>query len=107
LQPFATIYFFQDVAYHYDILEKLNVQTLHIRRRHFDALFLINVFRGTKYYPSDLETVAIRVPTRNIRNFTTFSYSFSHCHSATCVSAPNAVYKSTDIFSKSFSCKMA
>jgi hypothetical protein len=37
--------FFQDVEYHYDIiLEKLNLQTLHIRRCHFDALFLINAF---------------------------------------------------------------
>jgi hypothetical protein len=36
--------FFQDVECHCDnILEKLNLQTLHIRRRHFSALFLINV----------------------------------------------------------------
>jgi hypothetical protein len=35
--------FFQDVEYHYNnILEKLNLQQLHIRRRHFYALFLIN-----------------------------------------------------------------
>jgi hypothetical protein len=47
------------VEYHYDnILEKLNMQTLHIRRRHFDALFLINVFSGTKCCPSVLETSA-------------------------------------------------
>jgi hypothetical protein len=32
--------FFQDVEYHYySILEKLNLQTLHIRRSHLDALF--------------------------------------------------------------------
>jgi hypothetical protein len=32
--------FFQDVEYHYDnIFGKLNLQTLHIRRRHFDELF--------------------------------------------------------------------
>jgi hypothetical protein len=30
-------------------LEKLNLQTLHIR--HIDALFLINVFSGAKYCP--------------------------------------------------------
>jgi hypothetical protein len=36
------------MEYHYDnILEKLNLQTLHISRRHVDALFLINVFSGT------------------------------------------------------------
>jgi hypothetical protein len=43
---------FQDVEYHFDnILEKINLQTLHIRRSHFDASFLINVFSGTKNAP--------------------------------------------------------
>jgi hypothetical protein len=52
--------FFQDVEYHYDIiLGKLNLQTLHIRRRHFDALFLMNAFCGTNYCPSVLETVFV------------------------------------------------
>jgi hypothetical protein len=38
--------FFQDVDYHYiNTLDKLNLRTLHVRRRHIDALFLINVFR--------------------------------------------------------------
>jgi hypothetical protein len=41
MQPFATIYF-RDVEYHYDILlERLNLLTLHKRRCHSDALFLI------------------------------------------------------------------
>jgi hypothetical protein len=94
--------FFQDMEYHYDIiLEKLNLQTLHIRRRHIDALFLINAFCGTKNCPSVLETVGLRVPTRSIRNFTTFICTFSHCPSARCVSAANAVCKSIDIFRKS------
>jgi hypothetical protein len=63
--------FFQDVEYHYDnSLEKLNLETLHIRLRHFDAMFLINVFSGTRHCPSVLETVDIRVFTRNIRNLT-------------------------------------
>jgi hypothetical protein len=93
---------FQDVEYHYDsILEKLNLQTLHIRHCHFDALFLINVFSSTKYYPSVLETVSIHVPTQNIHNFAMFSCSFSHCPSARYVSAANAVCKSTDIFNNS------
>jgi hypothetical protein len=77
--------FFQDVEYHYEnTLQQLNLQTLHIERRHFNALLLINVFSGTKYCPSVLETVGIRVPTRNIRNFTTFSCSFIHSLSARC-----------------------
>jgi hypothetical protein len=88
--------FFQNIEYRSEnISEKLNLQTLHIRRRQVDILLLINVFSGTKHCPSVLETVGIRVPTRNIRNFTTFSCSFTHCPSAV-----NAVCKSTDIFSK-------
>jgi hypothetical protein len=70
-------------------LKKLNLQTLHIKHRHFDALFLKNVLCGTKYFPSLLETVGIRVPTRNINTCTTFTCSFSHCPSARCVSAAN------------------
>jgi hypothetical protein len=59
--PFATKHFFK--MWNTIIL---NLQTLYIRRRHFDALFLINAFCGTKYCPSVLETVGLRVPTRNI-----------------------------------------
>jgi hypothetical protein len=48
--------FFYDIEYHYDIiLEKLNLQTLHIKRRHIDALFLLHAFCGTKYCPSVVE----------------------------------------------------
>jgi hypothetical protein len=60
-------------------------------RRHCNALFLINVFIGTKCYPFALETVSVRVSTRNIRNFTVFTCSSSHCPSARCVTAANAV----------------
>jgi hypothetical protein len=103
---FFPLLLFQDVEHHYDnILEKLNLQTLHIRRRHFDALLVINAFSGTKHCPlcpgSVLETVDILFPNRNVRNFNTFSCSFSHCPSARRVSAANAVCKSKDIFSKS------
>jgi hypothetical protein len=46
---------FQDVEYHYGtILEKLNLQILRIRRRHFNGFFLINIFTGTKCCSSDL-----------------------------------------------------
>jgi hypothetical protein len=104
-RKFAALYynrFFQDTEYHYNnLLEKLNFLTLHKRRRHSDALFLINVFSGAKCCSSVLETVGIRVPTRNIRNFTPFCCSPSHCPSARCVSAANAVCKCTDIFRNS------
>jgi hypothetical protein len=93
---FCYIRVIQDVQYYYDttnMLEKLNLQTLHIRRPHFDALFLIIVFIATNYPPPVLETVGIRVPTRNI--LIMFSCSFSHCSSARCVSAANIVCKCT------------
>jgi hypothetical protein len=92
--------FFQDVDYHYiNTLDKLNLQTLHVRRRHIDALLLINVFRDTKFCPSALKVVGLRVPTRNIRNFSTFSCSSSNCPTARCVLADNTVCKFVDIFS--------
>jgi hypothetical protein len=61
------IRFFQDVEYQY--IEKIKfadtalgvVTSMH-------CFYLINVFSGTKHCPSVLETVGIRVPTRNIRN---------------------------------------
>jgi hypothetical protein len=84
------------MEYHYDnLLERLNLLTLHNRRRHFDALFLVNVFCGTKCCPSVLETVGLRIPSRNIRDFNMFTCSSSHCASA--VSVANAVRKLTDI----------
>jgi hypothetical protein len=101
LQPFAAVDFFQDVKYHYDaILEKIKLQTLHIRR-HFDASFLLNVFTGSKYYLSVFEAVSIHAPTRNVRSFTTFSCFFSQCSSTRCVSTAAAVCKCTDVFDTS------
>jgi hypothetical protein len=83
------------------LLQKLNLLTLHNRHRHFDALFLINVFNGAKCCPSVLETVEIRVPTRHIRNFTMFASPSSHCPSARRVYAANAVYKHKGILRNS------
>jgi hypothetical protein len=57
------------VQYYYDnLLERLNLLTRRNRRRQFDASFLINFFSGIKRRSPVLETVGIRVPTRNIRN---------------------------------------
>jgi hypothetical protein len=86
------------MEYHYDnLLEKLNLLTLHKRSRHFDTLFLIDLFSSAKCSASVLETVCIGVPTRNIRNFNMFACSCSHFPSARCVSALNAVFKRTNI----------
>jgi hypothetical protein len=99
--PCHNRFFFQDVSYHYNIiniLDKLNMQTLHVRWRHIDTLFLINIFRGTKFCPSVLEAVGLRVPTRNIRNFSTLSCSSSYCPTAKCVPAANSVGRFVHIF---------
>lgn len=97
--------FFTDMDYHYvNMLNKLKLQTLHFRRRHIDALFLISVFKGVSNCPSVLETVGIRVPSRNIRNFSMFCSASSHCPSARCVHAANIVGNSIDIFGNSNIC---
>jgi hypothetical protein len=94
--------FFSDMDYHYSyMLDKLKLQTLHTRRCHNDAFFLICVFKGVNNCASVLEAVGIYVPSRNIRNFFTFCCSYSHCPSARCVSAANLVCNSVDIFTNS------
>jgi hypothetical protein len=86
-------FFPKDTKYHHcNLLERLNLLTLHIKRHHPVAFFLINIFRGAKCSSSVLETVDIRVPSGNIRNFTTLSCSSNHCPSARCVSAANFYY---------------
>jgi hypothetical protein len=104
-RKFAALYhyrFFQAMEYHYDhLLERLNLLALHNRRRHFEALFLINVFSATKCCSSVPEIVGLRVPTRNIRNFTIFTSSSSHWPLVRYISTANAVRKVTDIFGNS------
>jgi hypothetical protein len=94
--------FFRDMDYHYiSMLDTLNLRSLHTRRRHIDALFVICVFRDVINCPSVLETVGIRVPSRIIRNFSLFCCSSSHCPSARCVLAANTACNSLDIFRNS------
>jgi hypothetical protein len=96
--------FFNGVCdYNYeDILVRLNFLTLHLRKRHLDALFLINVFKGKISCSSVSDTVSLRIPTRSIRDYTTFTMhrNFKVSPSARCVSAANAVCRSIDIFNK-------
>jgi hypothetical protein len=49
------------------ILSHLNFRTLYSRRRHLNALFLIDVFKGKINCHSVMDTVGIRAPTRHIR----------------------------------------
>jgi hypothetical protein len=41
-----------------DVLVRLNFLTLHLRRRHLDAIFLINVFKGKISCSSIFDTVS-------------------------------------------------
>jgi hypothetical protein len=83
-----------------DILVRLNILTLHLRRRHLDDLFIINVFKGKISCSSVFDTVSLRIPTRSIRDYTTFTIhrNLMVSPSARCVSAVNAVCRNIDIF---------
>jgi hypothetical protein len=61
---------FQDVQYHhYNLLERLNLLTLHYRHCNIDVLFLINASSSIKFCSFVLGTVGIPLPARIIRNF--------------------------------------
>jgi hypothetical protein len=100
LQPFATVdFFFQNIHYYCDNLPgKLNLQTLRIRRRHLDALFLRNVYNGVQYFPFGLKTGGIPLPVRGIRILSMFNCPSSPCFSARCAFTAMSVSKSLDIF---------
>jgi hypothetical protein len=54
---------FQSIQYHYDnFLEKLNLQTLHPRRCHWRALFLIKVFNVVNVLPQFLKLLVFVFP---------------------------------------------
>jgi hypothetical protein len=91
-----------DFPLNYDvILERLGLRTRHSRRRHLDALFLVNVLKNTIDCQSILDTVSIRVPSKLIRDFSIFSVSkaLSSSPSARCATVANKVYQFMDIFS--------
>jgi hypothetical protein len=71
----VSIFFFKfGIKRDYDlILSHLNFRTLYCRR-HFDALFLVNAFKGKTNCHSIMDTVGIRVPTRHIREFSTSAW---------------------------------
>jgi hypothetical protein len=64
------------------------------------AVFLENLLNAFLYYY--YYTVGIRVPTRQIRDFSTFSVSSAlrHSPSVTCASAANDICRLLDIFDK-------
>jgi hypothetical protein len=64
--------------------------------------FLINVFKGKISCSSVFDTVSLRIPTRSISDYTTFTVhrNFKVIPSARCVSAANEVCRCIDIFNK-------
>jgi hypothetical protein len=93
--PVCVIFFFLQFGLlrNYDlILSHLNFRTLYCRQ-HLDALFLINVFKGKIHCQSIMDTVSIRVPTLQIREFYAFSVSsvLRYSPSARCVIAANEI----------------
>jgi hypothetical protein len=69
--------------------------------RYLDVLVLTDTFSGLKYWPTLLETVGLRVPNRNFRDFNLFSVDFNSRNfpSARCASAADAINTDNYIFS--------
>jgi hypothetical protein len=44
------------------MLSRLNISTLHSRRKHLDSLFLINIFKNKVSCSSIFDTVSLRIP---------------------------------------------
>jgi hypothetical protein len=104
LQKSSALYFynfFPEVRYCYILaLPELNLHTLRMRRHRLDAVFLTQVHSGSKFCPSVLETVGLRVPPRRIRDFALFSVcsSCNNFPSTRCASAANVVCIPADVF---------
>jgi hypothetical protein len=93
--------FFPHVYYCYSLaLEELKFHTLRVRRHRFDALFLTQAYLGSKFCPSVLEIVGLRVPARYIRDFALIDVcsSCDNCPPARYASAANVVCTDVDIF---------
>jgi hypothetical protein len=65
-------------------LQVLNLRTLHEERHQIDAIFVINVFLGSKSYPSTMDIIGLRVPFRNLLDFPLFHVSsfYKNCPSS-------------------------
>jgi hypothetical protein len=54
------------------ILGRLNFLPLHVRKRHLDTVFLINALKCNIACPSVLGSANLRIPSRSIRDLSTF-----------------------------------
>jgi hypothetical protein len=85
-------------------LHVLNLRTLHNRRHQLDAIFVINVLLGSKSCPSTLDIIGLRVPTRNLRDYSLFHVSsyYKNCPSGRCVVAADSICNNMDVFRREF-----
>jgi hypothetical protein len=85
-------------------LQVLNLRTLHDRRHQLHAIFVINVLLGSKSCPSTLDIIGLRVPTRNLRDFSLCYVSsyYKNCPSGRCVIAANSICNNMDVFRREF-----
>jgi hypothetical protein len=86
-------------TYNYvEILATLDLSMLHLRRRHIDALFLINVCVNKVSCPSILHTVGLRVNSKIITDHSIFTalYCAKASPSARFVTAANGVCTKID-----------
>jgi hypothetical protein len=76
------------------------LRTLQSRRKHLDALFLINFFNNIIDCQSILDTVSLRVRSKLIRDFSICSCkALRSSPSARCSTVANKVYQFMGIFS--------
>jgi hypothetical protein len=66
-------------------LEHLNFHTICTRRRHFDALFLVNIYRGYTFCLSLFETAGICVSYHTFRGFTPVTVGFKPFYVDYCI----------------------
>jgi hypothetical protein len=92
-----------DYSYAND-LQVLNLRTLQDRRHQLDAIFVINVLLGSKSCPSTLDIISLRVPTRNLRDFSLFHVRsfYINCPSGRCITAANSICNNMDVFRREF-----
>jgi hypothetical protein len=71
-----------------------------MRSHSLEELFLTHVYFGSKFCPSVLEIVGLRVPARYIRDFESFNVcsSSKNCPSARCASVVNIVCRDVDVY---------
>jgi hypothetical protein len=84
------------------MLNYLHFKMLYSSRQNLDALFLINLYRNKVDCCSIVDTVGLRVPTKQTRNVATFKVSnvSSLSPSTWCVAAANNICRSVDVFNR-------